>query len=71
MSRPNTHPDAIDRKIVAFYINTTNERGYPPSFSEIGQHVGFSSKASVQARLKTIVELGLLPGYRTSKAAAS
>lgn len=47
-------------RILDFITACVNERGYPPSIREIGDHVGLSSPSSVAHHVDVLVARGYL-----------
>lgn len=47
-------------RVIAFIVNTTSMRGYPPSVREIGKYIGYSSSASAQAVLNLMHRRGYI-----------
>ena len=48
------------RRIYDFIRDFIQETGYPPSFREIGEHVGLKSPSTVDHHMKRLRELGVL-----------
>lgn len=47
-------------QILSFIVSRVQEKGYPPSVREIGDHVGLSSPASVHAHLVALENKGVI-----------
>ena len=54
------HLSARQRQILAFIRDFSRDTGYPPSFREIGAHVGLKSPSTVDHHLKKLRDLGVL-----------
>lgn len=50
--------DAMNDRIYQYLSAQTLANGYPPSLSEIREHVGLASKSSVHRRLQQLVDSG-------------
>jgi repressor LexA len=48
------------QQIIEFIIDSTEERGYPPSVREIGKEVGLTSSATIHHHLDRLITDGKL-----------
>ncbi len=65
MRATNAEREKLTKKqsdILAFVVEYIQERGYPPSYREIGAHFGISSTATVHEHIKNLERKGYLTG---------
>lgn len=56
-----------DRKIVTFILTHHEEHGWPPTMTQIGEHVGLSSKSGVFDRLAKLEQAGVIKRITNGK----
>lgn len=55
-----TSGDRTREEIKEFIVQYIKDHGYSPTFQEIGDAIGLSSKSSVSAHIKKMIEKGMI-----------
>jgi repressor LexA len=66
MAKPGRFKIASDEALLDFIAVFTDSRGYPPSYREIADGLGFATCSAIGYRLRRLERKGLLvrvPGY--------